>query len=134
MAFKKTLHSEAQVAIIGGDQRAKYPVGFEYLANGHLYKVTETFFNDNTEWRRLRDETGNTEDVTIATIEADLDEAGANAVKQNESLYVTPGDEVRVVNDPSKLKSQTKTAKKKVPAKKTPKTKSAKRPKIKNYR
>lgn len=106
MAFKKTLASEAQIVIMGGNTRKKYPIGFEYMANGHYYKVIDTFFQDNTEWRRLRSDDGNIEDVTTYTIDEDLKEHGSTVVKQGESLYVTGQSEAKVINDPSKPKAE----------------------------
>lgn len=75
MAFKKTLRSEADIIILGGNVKEKYPVNFEYYANEHVYKVVAKYFADNTEWRRLRLDDGTFEDVTTATIDADLETA-----------------------------------------------------------
>jgi hypothetical protein len=72
MAFNKTLKSEAEVVIIGGNQKDLFDIGFEYMAHGHVYKVTDRFYQDNTEWRRLRADDGTLEDVTVSTILEDL--------------------------------------------------------------
>ena len=101
MAFNKTLRSEAEVVIVGGGQKDLFPIGFEYMANGHVYKVVNRFFQDNTEWRRLRDDSGTLEDVTIATILEDLDTGRPITKKGVMKAYKPERDaKPQIVRDP----------------------------------
>ncbi len=105
MAFKKTLTSEADIVILGGNVKDKYPVGFEYFANDHIYKVVSKFYSDNTEWRRLRLDDGTFEDVTVSTIDADLETAAPfsriGAKKGTVKAWDPSGTRAAILNDPN---------------------------------
>ena len=110
MAFFKKLASEAEIVILGGNVKNKYPKGFEYMANGHVYKVIEVEPGGNEGWRRLRVDDGSTEDVMTTTIDTDLETAPPYAPPGSKvgSMRAWEGGQFSafIINDPSAPKPE----------------------------
>ena len=68
MAMEKNFNSKDIKIISSQDQKNMFPVNFKYMIGQTIYKVIGVFQQDNTEMRRLVNDEGDVEIVTVATI------------------------------------------------------------------
>ena len=106
MAFKKEMDSGAIFSVTGSDQTVLFPIGFEYMINDIIYKVTKKFTSDNTEFRRLVTSNGDIEDVTVETILTDL--RSINSKNIMGKILNNPNDQKPVTKTASKIKKVNK--------------------------
>jgi len=130
-AYKKYIGetgSDAAMVIVSSSSKNKYPVGFEYMAGGEIYKVINASNDGQTEWRRLRRSDGSVEDVTVETIDKDFKHTTPD--QKNDAIilkdpYVEKQKELQLKKEVNTMpaKKSSKAAAKK-PAKKSAKKKS----------
>ena len=85
MAMKKTLNSDAEVIILGQNKNS-FPPGYKYILGQREYTVLKAFTADNTEMRRLVDQKGDVEEVTLETLRRDTMEHDFTQLPPDENI------------------------------------------------
>lgn len=97
MSMKKRMTSENfSVIKTNANNSDVFPVGFQYVLDGVVYTVSKDITdNPNAPMRRLTTSSGDTEDVAIHTIAADLKESGAEVLDDGKKEEKEEKDETQ---------------------------------------
>lgn len=73
MAFKKEMKSKDVVVLSSGNYETMFPVGFEYVMGGTIYKVSQCYKDGPTHMRKLIRSDGGEEILTVEQMIKDME-------------------------------------------------------------